>query len=75
DRKIAHPKAVLREGQQVKVMITKIENGKLSLSIKQAEAADLAAEEVAMEEEASEYKSEYVPNNPFAALLKDIKLK
>ncbi len=75
DRKIAHPKAALREGQQVQVMITKIENGKLSLSIKQAEAADLEAEEEAMAEEASEYKSEYVPNNPFAALLKDIKLK
>lgn len=73
-QRISHPKAVLREGQQVKVMITKIENGKISLSIKQAAEADIEAEEKAREEEASEYKSEYVPNNPFAALLKDIKL-
>lgn len=74
DRKIAHPKAVLKEGQQVKVMITKVENGKLSLSIKQAQAADMEAEEEEIEQEAAEYKSEYIPNNPFADLLKDIKL-
>jgi len=67
DKRINHPKAVLRVGQQVDVMITKIENGKVSLSIKAIEAA----KEQEAEEEAHEYRSEYVPNNPFADLLKD----
>ena len=67
DAHIKHPKAVLKVGQEVPVMIKKIENGKVSLSIKAVQEAK--AEEV--EEEAHEYKSEYVPNNPFADLLKD----
>ena len=69
-KRIAHPKAVLKEGQTVKVMILKIENGKISLSMKALEEA----EEEALNEEAAEYHSEYVPNNPFADLLKGIKL-
>lgn len=67
---ITHPKAVLKLGQKVKVKIIRIENGKISLSMTAAKEA----EEEALNEEATEYKSEYVPNNPFAALLKDIKL-
>ena len=65
--RIAHPKAVLKAGQKVKVMITRIENGKVSLSMN----AIREAEEEKVEEEAHEYHSEYVPNNPFAELLKD----
>ena len=45
----------------------RIENGKVSLSMKAIEAA----KEQQVEEEAKEYHSEYVPNNPFADLLKD----
>ena len=70
ENRITHPKAVLKLGQKVKVKIIRIENGKISLSMKAAKEA----EEEALNEEATEYKSEYVPNNPFAALLKDIKL-
>ena len=71
EKRIKHPKVVLKEGQQISVMIMKVEDGKISLSMKAIAAAQ--AEEV--EEEAHEYRSEYIPNNPFAALLKDIKLK
>ena len=67
EKRIAHPKAALRVGQKVDVMITKIENGKVSVSMKAVQAA----KEQEVEEEAMEYKSEYVPNNPFADLLKD----
>lgn len=70
ENRITHPKAVLKIGQKVKVKIIRIENGKISLSMRAAKEA----EEEALNEEATEYKSEYVPNNPFAALLKDIKL-
>ena len=70
DKRIKHPKIVLQEGQKVTVMITKIEDGKISLSM--TAVNDAKAREV--EEEAAEYKSEYIPNNPFAALLKGIKL-
>ena len=71
EKRIKHPKVVLHVGQEIQVMITKVEDGKISLSMK----AITQAEEEAAEAEASEYISEYVPNNPFAALLKDIKLK
>ena len=47
-------------------MITRIQDGKVSLSMK----AVAAAKEQQAEEEAREYHSEYVPNNPFAELLK-----
>lgn len=74
DRKIKHPKVALSVGQQIDVMITKIEDGKISLSMRAVKEAAQAADEQEALEEAAEYKSEYVPNNPFAALLKDIKL-
>ena len=67
DKRINHPKAVLRVGQEVTVMIIRIENGKVSLSMKAVQAA----KEQEVEEEAKEYHSDYVPNNPFADLLKD----
>ena len=70
ENRITHPKAVLKLGQKVKVKIIRIENGKISLSMRAAKEA----EEEALNEEVTEYKSEYVPNNPFAALLKDIKI-
>lgn len=49
-------------------MITKIENNKISLSMK----AVNAAQEEEIEEEAHEYRSEYVPNNPFADIFKNM---
>ena len=71
ETRIPHPKAVIKEGQTVKVKILKVEDGKISLSMRAAKDA----EEEKLNEEATEYKSEYIPNNPFAALLKDIKIK
>ena len=68
DKRISHPKAVLKVGQEVTVMITKIENNKISLSMK----AVNAAQEEEIEEEAHEYRSEYVPNNPFADIFKNM---
>lgn len=70
DQRIAHPKSVLKVGQKVDVMVLKVEKGKISLSMK----ALKDAEEQKLEEEAYKYQSEYIPNTPFADLLKDIKL-
>ncbi len=70
EKRISHPKAVLKIGQKIPVTILKVENGKISLSMKAAQEAEVEE----LNEEAEEYKAEYVPNNPFAALLKDIKL-
>ena len=70
DQRIAHPKSVLKIGQKIDVMVLKVENGKISLSMK----AVKEAEEKKIEEEAYKYQSEYVPNTPFADLLKNIKL-
>ena len=67
EKRINHPKAVLKVGQEIQVMIIRIQDGKISLSMKAIEAA----KEQEAEEEAHEYHSEYVPNNPFADLLKD----
>jgi len=67
EKRINHPKAALKVGQEIQVMIIRIQDGKISLSMKAIEAA----KEQEAEEEAHEYHSEYVPNNPFADLLKD----
>jgi len=64
--RIPHPSAVLKVGQEVSCMITKISDGKISLSMKAA----TAAEDEALNEEATEYHSDYTPNTPFADLLK-----
>ena len=73
NERIKHPKAVLKEGQEVEVMITKVENGKLSLSMKALkEAAQQEADEEAVED-LDKYNSEYVPNTPFAALIANLK--
>ena len=71
-RHIETPSQVVKVGDVVKVKVMEInpERRRISLSMKAAKEA----EEEALNEEATEYKSEYVPNNPFAALLKDIKL-
>ncbi|MBQ6549924.1 MAG: S1 RNA-binding domain-containing protein [Lachnospiraceae bacterium] len=52
NQKIKHPGAVLREGDKVKVMITKVQDGKVSLSMKAVQ--DLMAKEL-QEEEENEY--------------------
>ncbi len=72
ERRIKHPANVLSVGQEIRVMITKIENGRISLSMKEVSKQDAEAEEAEAAASASEYKSEYIPNNPFAELIRNL---
>ncbi len=68
-QRIKHPNVVLKEGQQVKVKIRSVENGKISLTMKGLEAKE--------EEEASssfEYKNSGEVSTGLGALLKGLKL-
>lgn len=79
-KRIKKPSEVLKVGQEVKVKVLKIEDGKLSLSIKDVEmntsdvAGDSGTAGGADDVPATEYHSEEIPNNPFASLLSGIKL-
>ena len=69
-QRIKHPSVVLKEGQQVKVKIRSVENGKISLTMK-------ALEERQEEEEVSshfEYKNSGEVSTGLGALLKGLKL-
>ncbi|MCI8838176.1 MAG: S1 RNA-binding domain-containing protein [Hungatella sp.] len=69
-QRIKHPSVVLKEGQQVKVKIRSVENGKISLTMK-------ALEERQGEEEVSshfEYKNSGEVSTGLGALLKGLKL-
>ena len=70
DKRVVSPDKVLKEGQEVKVKVTAIKDGKLSLSMK-------ALLESAQEEEANEHyeipKSENIATS-LGSLLKNIKL-
>ena len=69
DKRISHPKAVLKEGQKVKVKITKVENGKISLSMKAL--MDVTQKD---SEPAFDYKESGQATTGLGALLKGIKL-
>lgn len=71
DRRLKHPSQVLKEGDKVKVKIIKIENNKISLSIR--EAAELTSREVE-EEGPAEYEDNGVAATGLGALLKGFKL-
>lgn len=71
DRRLKHPSQVLKEGDKVKVKIIKIENNKISLSIR--EAAELTSREVA-EEGPAEYEDNGAAATGLGALLKGFKL-
>lgn len=71
DRRLKHPSQVLKEGDKVKVKIIKIENNKISLSIR--EAAELTSREVE-EEEPAEYEDNGAAATGLGALLKGFKL-
>lgn len=71
DRRLKHPSQVLKEGEQVKVKIIKIENNKISLSIR--EAADVASREVE-DDGPSEYEDKGEAATGLGALLKGFKL-
>ena len=69
-QRIKHPGAVLREGDKVKVMITKVQDGKVSLSMKAV--ADLTAKEL-QEEEENEYHDDGEAVTSLGDLLKGFK--
>ena len=71
DRRLKHPSQVLKEGDKVKVKIIKIENNKISLSIR--EAAELTSREVE-EEGPAEYEYNGAAATGLGALLKGFKL-
>ena len=71
DRRLKHPSQVLQEGDKVKVKIIKIENNKISLSIR--EAAELTSREVE-EEGPAEYEDNGAAATGLGALLKGFKL-
>lgn len=66
NQRIAHPSAVLKVGEKVKVKVTAIKDGKLSLSMKALE--EIAATEIT--EEKIEYESDGEATTSLAALLK-----
>ena len=69
-QRIKHPKAVLQEGQKVKVKIIGVKDGKISLSMKALE--DVAAKEI--EEEVFEMPKTEEATTSLASLFKNIKL-
>lgn len=71
DRRLKHPSQVLKEGDKVKVKIIKIENNKISLSIR--EAAELTSREVE-EEGPAEYEDNGAAATGLGAPLKGFKL-
>lgn len=66
NQRIAHPSAVLKVGEKVKVKVTAIKDGKLSLSMKALQ--DVAATEIT--EEKIEYESDGNATTSLADLLK-----
>ena len=81
-KRIKKPSEVLKVGQEVKVKVLKIVDGKLSLSIRDAEmnTSDVAEDSRNAGGDVddvppTEYHSEEIPNNPFAALLSGIKVE
>ncbi|MCR4996990.1 MAG: S1 RNA-binding domain-containing protein [Butyrivibrio sp.] len=66
NQRIAHPSSVLKVGQKVKVKVTAIKDGKLSLSMKALE--DIAATEIT--EEKIDYKSDGEATTSLGDLLK-----
>ena len=71
ERRIKHPKEVVSENDEVKVMITEIKDGKLSLSMTRAAESE-ASEDV--DSTPVEYSTGDAPTTSFADLLKGIKL-
>ncbi|MBQ8638471.1 MAG: S1 RNA-binding domain-containing protein [Lachnospiraceae bacterium] len=70
DKRLKHPSQVLKEGDVIKVKITKIADNKISLSMK--EAAEVTSNEV--DEDVPEYKDDTVIATGLGALLKGFKL-
>ena len=71
-KRIKKPSEVLSVGQNVKVKVLEVKDGKISLSIRDVETntSDIVTDVI----EEFDYKCEETPNNPFGALLAGIKL-
>lgn len=70
EKRIKHPKEVVKENEEVKVMVTDIKDGKLSLSMTQALESEAADEE---DLPPLEYNSEATISTSLGDLLKGIK--
>ena len=71
ERRIKHPKEVVSENDEVKVMITDIKDGKLSLSMTRAAESEATDD---IDSTPVEYSTGDSPTTSFADLLKGIKL-
>ena len=71
DKRIGHPKEALKVGETVKVKITRVENNKISLSIK--ELLDVTAKEKEPEVEAFNYKEDGKATTDLGSLLSGFK--
>ena len=71
ERRIKHPKEVVSENDEVKLMITDIKDGKLSLSMTRAAESEAADD---TDSTPVEYSTGDSPTTSFADLLKGIKL-
>ena len=71
ERRIKHPKEVVSENDEVKVMITDIKDGKISLSMTRAAEIEAADD---IDSTPVEYSTGDSPTTSFADLLKGIKL-
>ena len=69
--RIKTPYEVLQEGQTVKAMIVKVEDGKISLSMKELEPEEQDMEETI---DPSQYRDETTIGSSLGDLLKGIKL-
>lgn len=71
-KRIKKPSEVLSIGQNVKVKVLEVKDGRISLSIRDVETntSDIVTDVI----EEFDYKSEEIPNNPFGALLAGIHL-
>ncbi|MDO5155344.1 MAG: S1 RNA-binding domain-containing protein [Eubacteriales bacterium] len=76
-KRIKKPSEVLSVGQEVKVKVLEVKDGKISLSIRDVETntSDIVTDVEEAAEEVFDYKSEEIPNNPFGALLAGIQIE
>lgn len=76
-KRIRKPSEVLSLNQEVTVKVLEVKDGKINLSIRDVETntSDIVTDTTDVEEEVFDYKEEEIPNNPFGALLANIKIE
>jgi len=73
DRRIANPREVLKEGQQVKVKVLKLEEGKISLTMKDMEDRGWTPSSNNTDEDVSSYESNETVSTSLGDLLKNFR--